>query len=203
MSVPKYSDYGIPEHLAVPPGELIEGWTDTKASFSNRSILYNQAVINAKLNEIIQRLERLETPTAAATAYHEPSNRGTETTAPKQSEAVLPMQQYLSSHGALPEPAGPAGRYTGELPPLVRRFGQPEQGAATTAPGDSAMADLAGLTFEPAAPAPAIPRRRTATPPPALPTSLQEWQAQAASMRRGQPPAKPASAEGKEHATLF
>lgn len=61
-SKPSCKDYGIPGSLAVPPGELISGWSDINAHYASRTILYNLHVIYDLQREIIRRLDRSEHP---------------------------------------------------------------------------------------------------------------------------------------------
>ncbi|KAI4170355.1 MAG: hypothetical protein LQ346_008869 [Caloplaca aetnensis] len=56
-SRPSYKDYGIPDSLAVPTGEYIQGWDDAKAANLSRIILYNLDVVYSMQKEILRRLD--------------------------------------------------------------------------------------------------------------------------------------------------
>ncbi|KAL8959434.1 MAG: hypothetical protein Q9193_003702 [Seirophora villosa] len=163
-SKPSCKDYGIPGSLAVPPGELISGWSDNIAHYTSRTILYNLHVIYDMQREIIRRLDRQSTPAASDTDVLE---------RPNGSDEVRPdivSTQYLDAAAAATPPVHTSSSHPpGELPPFIRRFASKPNEATTTsaagndvpaslmarelvtgtmAPSDSITSDLAGLLID-------------------------------------------------------
>ncbi|KAL9018113.1 MAG: hypothetical protein Q9185_004579 [Variospora sp. 1 TL-2023] len=137
-SKPSCKDYGIPDNLAVPPGELITGWSDSNAHYTSRTILYNLHVIYDRQGDIIRRLDqsghlhshpsdnqssmpRQSTPVSSAIETLERPNRGND--GRPDIVRTVPVEDYLEAvAAAAPDIVTSSSHPPADPPPLIRRF---------------------------------------------------------------------------------
>ncbi|KAL8990024.1 MAG: hypothetical protein Q9177_001216 [Variospora cf. flavescens] len=137
-SKPSCKEYGIPDNLAVPPGELITGWSDSNAHYTSRTILYNLHVIYDRQGDIIRRLDqsghlhshpsdnqssmpRQSTPVSSAIETLERPNRGND--GRPDIVRTVPVEDYLEAvAAAAPEIVTSSSHPPADPPPLIRRF---------------------------------------------------------------------------------
>ncbi|KAL8650263.1 MAG: hypothetical protein Q9210_003934, partial [Variospora velana] len=155
-SKPSCKDYGIPDNLAVPPGELITGWSDSNAHYTSCTILYNLHVIHDRQGDIIRRLDqsahlhshpsdnqssmrKQSTPVSSAIETLERPNRGND--GRPDIVRTVPVEEYLeAAAAAAPEIVTSSSHPPGDPPPLIRRFVKPNEVTKASPAGNLVLA---------------------------------------------------------------